>query len=198
VTATKPGDGRITVLFVDDEPPALRAIERAMGRTSFQVLTAGTPSDALKLMGEKRVDVLVSDIDMPEMSGLDLAQVTRRDHPNVVRMLLTGHATMEKALHAINEGEVARFFTKPFDANLFVDAMDKFIERILRLRVDSESGAKAARSDELKKWLESRFPGAEKATRSPAGEVIIDIPALLDMVDRAAAPGLRDMLRREG
>ena len=145
-----------------------------------------------------RADVLISDIDMPEMSGLDLAQVTRRDHPNVVRMLLTGHATMEKALHAINEGEVARFFTKPFDANLFVDAMDKFIERILRLRVDSESGAKAARSDELKKWLESRFPGAEKATRSPAGEVIIDIPALLDMVDRAAAPGLRDMLRREG
>lgn len=194
----KPGDGRIAVLFVDDEPPALRAIERAMSRTAYEVLSAATPAEALQIMGSRRVDVMVSDIDMPEMSGLELAQLVRKDHPHVVRMLLTGHATMEKALQAINEGEVARFFTKPFDANLFVDAMDKFIERILRLRSDSESGARAARSDELRKWLVSRFPGAELIVRTSAGEVQIDIPVLLDQVDSAGQPGLRDMLRREG
>jgi two-component system probable response regulator PhcQ len=194
----KPGDGRIAVLFVDDEPPALRAIERAMGRTAFEVLCAATPAEALDTMAARRVDVMVSDIDMPEMTGLELCQVVRRDHPQTIRMLLTGHATMEKALNAINEGEVARFFTKPFDAGLFVDAMDKFIERILRLRSDSESGARAARSDELRKWLVSRFPGAEETTRTAGGELIIDIPALLDQVDAAGAPGLRDMLRREG
>lgn len=192
------GDPRITVLFVDDEPAALRAIERAMERTAYNVIIAHGPGEALRRMAEHRVDVLVSDIDMPEISGLELAQIARRDHPQILRMLLTGHATMEKALHAINEGEVVRFFHKPFDASLFADAMERFTDHILSLRADEESGAHQARSAELARWLEARFPGAQEIARNDRGEVIVDVPGLLDKIDAAGAPALRDMLRREG
>jgi DNA-binding NtrC family response regulator len=191
-------DDRITVLFVDDEPAALRAIERAMERTSYEVICAVGPGEALRVLKTRAVDVMVSDIDMPEISGLELAQITRRDHPQVVRMLLTGHATMEKALHAINEGEVARFFHKPFNAALFAEAMERFTEHILSLRSDNESGAHAARSAELKRWLESQFPGAEVVSRASGGELLIDVPSLLDQIDAAGVPALRDLLRREG
>lgn len=196
--AQRRGDPRITVLFVDDEPPALRAIERAMERTAYNVLCAVGPGEGLRVLANHPVDVLVSDIDMPEISGLELAQICRRDHPQVLRMLLTGHATMEKALHAINEGEVVRFFRKPFDALLFAEAMERFADHILSLRADAESGAREARTSELMRWLESRFPGAQQIMRGPAGEVIVDVPGLLDRIDAASAPALRDMLRREG
>jgi DNA-binding NtrC family response regulator len=165
----------ITVLFVDDEPAIRRAIVRALVGSAYEVLVAESAEHALVLMRARSVDVLVSDIDMPGMSGLDLLKIVRREFPATVRMLLTGAGTLPRTLEAINEGEVHRFFTKPFDLALFSATMSGLIERIARLRRDHEREAQAARRDELFRWVEATFPGTLSVARNASGEVVVEV-----------------------
>jgi len=121
-----------TVLIVDDEANLLSALERTLRRENYTVLTASEPSEALALLRQHPVDVVVSDNLMPNMSGLDFLKEVRALHPEVVRIMLTGHADVATAVEAINEGEIFRFLTKPWeDAELKVAlhlAFDKAAE----------------------------------------------------------------------
>jgi response regulator RpfG family c-di-GMP phosphodiesterase len=174
----------MTVLFVDDEPAILRSIARALQGSPFDVLTAQSAAAALALMRQRRVDVLISDIDMPEMTGLELLTLVRREFPSTLRMLLTGAGTMDRALEAINEGEVHRFFTKPFDFELFLATMKRLAERIEKLRGDHFLDAHKARRDEFYRWVEDAFPGTLEVARNDRGELVVDLPPeVLQLLD---------------
>lgn len=175
----------VTVLFVDDEPLILAAFRRSLSGLPFETLTAESGPAALDILRQRRIDVLVSDIDMPGMSGLELVRIARREFPSTLRMLITGAVTMERTLHAINEGEVQRFFTKPFDLAMFRQTMTALVDRVERLRREGELDARAARRDELYAWVEARFPGTLAVTRNDAGEVLIDLPGLATALDAA-------------
>jgi response regulator RpfG family c-di-GMP phosphodiesterase len=165
-----------TVLFVDDEPAVLRAIVRSLRDAPFEVLSAHGPAEALALLAERPIDVLVSDIDMPEMSGLDLVKLVRLEHPSTVRMLLTGAGTLGRTLEAINEGEVFRFFTKPFDVEMFRATMRGLVERLASLRRQGETEARAARLGELHRWVDEVFPGTLDVRPARGAEVVVDPP----------------------
>jgi DNA-binding NtrC family response regulator len=104
---------RRRVLFVDDDPSVTDAMRRSLRDEPYQVATAGSGDEALAVLRKGPVDVIVSDEMMPGMSGSDLLALVRRDYPGTARMILTGQATLDAAIRAINEGEVYRFFTKP-------------------------------------------------------------------------------------
>jgi two-component system, probable response regulator PhcQ len=104
-----------TVLLVDDEPHVLDALKRALRREPFQCLTATSGSAAQELLARHPVDVVISDEQMPGMSGSVLLSLVRRQFPRAIRIILSGQATLEAAVRAINEGEVYRFFLKPCD-----------------------------------------------------------------------------------
>jgi DNA-binding NtrC family response regulator len=181
----------LTILFVDDEPAVIRAISRAMiARTGFTVLTAASGDEALGLLRTCSIDVLVSDIDMPQMSGLELVRLTRREFPTTLRILLTGAGTMDRAIDAINEGEVVRFFAKPFDLDSFVRALTELGERVLTLRRERHAEAQRARCDEFFRWVEQRYPGTLAFERDDGGEVVIDVVRLRAYLD-SAPPELR-------
>jgi DNA-binding NtrC family response regulator len=167
---------RMTVLFVDDEPALLQTIVRALRSSTLEVLAADGAEQALATMRGHGVDVLVSDIDMPGMSGLDLVKIVRREFPATLRMLFTGTATMDRAIEAINEGEVHRFFTKPFDLQLFRATFAATAERIGELRRDEEHRTRDARRGELFRWIESAFPGTLDVMRNARGEVLLGLP----------------------
>jgi YesN/AraC family two-component response regulator len=165
----------LTVLFVDDEPAIVRAIARVIpARAGFDVRTATSAKEALAILRAGHVDVLVSDIDMPEMGGLELVHLARREFPSTLRILLTGAGTMERAVSAINEGEVVRFFAKPFNVDTFVHALDDLRARILMLRRERYAEAQRERCEELFRWIEGRYPGALAFERGAGGEVVID------------------------
>ena len=130
---------------------------------------------------------------MPGMSGLELVRITRRELPTTLRILLTGAGTMERALAAINEGEVVRFFSKPFDVDTFVLALEELRERVLRLRRERYAEAQRERCAELFKWIEAAYPGTLDIERSRDGAVIIDALRLRAFVD-SAPPGVRALL----
>jgi DNA-binding NtrC family response regulator len=182
---------KLTVLFVDDEPALLRVMARMTeARTGFDVRTATSARQALDVLRACSVDVLVSDIDMPEMSGLELVRVARREFPATLRILLTGAGTMERALDAINEGEVARFFAKPFDVDAFVGTLGDLRERILRNRRERYAEAQRERCEALFRWIESDYPGTLSVERAPSGEVVIDSARLRAFLD-SASPEVR-------
>jgi DNA-binding NtrC family response regulator len=105
-----------TILIVDDEPNVLDGLARSMRRSDWQILTAGSPAEALELLKKRPADLVVSDHLMPGMTGLEFLKLVRDRHPDTVRIMLTGHADMETAVKAINEGEIYRFLSKPCSA----------------------------------------------------------------------------------
>ena len=101
------------VLLVDDEPHVTEALKRVLREEAYDIRTASSARTALQILARETVDVVVSDERMPGMSGSEFLATVRRSYPNTVRILLTGHANLEAAVRAINEGEIYRFLTKP-------------------------------------------------------------------------------------
>lgn len=101
------------ILCIDDEPNVLEGLALHLGRR-WKVTTATSGSQALAiLVREGPFSVVMSDMRMPGMDGVELLTRVRRDAPETVRVLLTGQADLEAAIHAVNEGQIFRFLTKP-------------------------------------------------------------------------------------
>jgi len=103
------------ILLVDDEVNVLSALSRALMDEPFEIVTAQSGEEALRLLERQRFKLIISDERMSGMQGSELLAIVRDKYPETVRMLLTGHATLESALKAVNQGEIYRFFTKPWD-----------------------------------------------------------------------------------
>lgn len=131
-TADPGADGapKARVLFVDDEPHVLAGLRRRLSRQRavWQMSFAGGGSEALALMAEQPVDVVVSDMRMPGMDGAQLLAEVLRRHPETARIVLSGHAALESIIAAI--GPTQQYLAKPCDTDTLVQA----IEGVLRIR----------------------------------------------------------------
>jgi DNA-binding NtrC family response regulator len=103
------------VLFVDDEPYVLKALRRIFMDEDIDVEIAESGPAALEYLKEHPVDLVLSDHNMPEMTGVDFLRHVREVQPGAVRMLITGRGDMDVVLQAINQGHVYKFFHKPWD-----------------------------------------------------------------------------------
>lgn len=103
-----------TVLFVDDEENVLSALRRGLLDEPYHTLFARSGREALEILARRPVHVIVTDMRMPEMGGLDLLRTVKKNYPHVVRMVLSGYTQVTTLLTAINQGEVFRFITKPW------------------------------------------------------------------------------------
>ncbi|WP_137937391.1 EAL domain-containing protein [Chitinivorax sp. B] len=103
------------LLLVDDEPFILQALQRVLRHEGYQIFTASSGAEALLIMAEHEVDVVLSDQRMPTMSGTDLLAKVKRIHPDTVRMILSAQCDFHAVRDAINRGEVFRFLSKPWE-----------------------------------------------------------------------------------
>jgi len=101
------------VLFVDDEAAVIDALSRAVLGERLEVHAASNAATALELLGQMPFDVIISDDDMPGMTGTELLEVVRQQYPDVVRIIYTGYATLQRAVRAINEGRIFQYLLKP-------------------------------------------------------------------------------------
>ena len=109
-------DTKYTILFVDDEERVLRSL-KSLFRRDYKVLTASNGFDALRMLSMYSVDVIISDQRMPNMLGNELLAEAKRLFPNTMRLLLTGYMDKEAIVKTINEGEVYRFISKPWQVS---------------------------------------------------------------------------------
>jgi DNA-binding NtrC family response regulator len=109
---TTTGGERARLLFVDDEQRVLNSM-RIMFRRQFDLFLASHGAEALDIVKDKNIDVIVADHRMPKMTGVEVLSKVRDLSPRTVRILLTGYADLDAVEGSINESEVFRFLTKP-------------------------------------------------------------------------------------
>lgn len=119
------------ILFVDDEANVLSSTRRMLRKnaTDWDMTFANSGTEAVKLSKTKNFDVVVSDMRMPEMDGLETLNTIKSTSPDTVRIMLTGNADQQTAINAINEGEIFRFLTKPCDRDTLVSGIEAAIRQ---------------------------------------------------------------------
>ncbi len=106
-----------TVLFVDDEEKILKSIKRSFVDEPYETIFANSGKEALEVLKQKEAHVLVTDMRMPEMGGLELLKIVREKRPHIIRMVLSGYTDVDALLASINQGEIFRFVAKPWKSD---------------------------------------------------------------------------------
>ena len=104
-----------TLLCVDDEQNILSALRRLFRQDGYRILTAGSGEEGLSLLEREPVDLVISDMRMPEMDGARFLERVSSRWPETLRILLTGHADIASTIAAINRGQIFRYIAKPWD-----------------------------------------------------------------------------------
>ncbi len=144
-----------SLLFVDDEIRILRTL-KAMFRKDYDVYLASSGKEALTLLDKQKMDVVISDQRMPEICGDELLSKVREIQPQAIRMLLTGYMDKKAIIKTINNGEIFRFISKPWDSEEIKQivseaAIASEIEHVdLQPKNDSNGGQIV---DNKKRWM---------------------------------------------
>ena len=96
------------ILCVDDEPNILSSLKRMLSLEGFEVFTAESGADALKLLAQHPMNVIISDMQMPQMNGTELLAKVGQQWPQTMRLMLTGASDVSGAIEAINQGAIYR------------------------------------------------------------------------------------------
>lgn len=140
-----------TLLCVDDEPNILSSLRRLFRAKGYRVLVAESGDAGLQVLATEAVDLVISDMRMPEMDGAHFLELVRARWPDTIRILLTGYADVSSIIEAINRGEIYRYIAKPWDDNdmLLVvrDALERKVLENEKLRLEELT---QRQNDELK------------------------------------------------
>jgi DNA-binding NtrC family response regulator len=101
------------VLFVDDEELILRSLERGLLDQSYDKFFAKSGKEALEILKRKKVHVIVTDLRMPEMSGLELLRIVKKEYPDIIGIVLTGYDPDAEVRNAVEQGEIFWLIPKP-------------------------------------------------------------------------------------
>ena len=162
------------ILLVDDEPNVISALMRGLDEEPYLLTGAPGGKEALQLMARQRFKVVISDERMPGMDGAEFLALVKELYPETVRIMLTGHASVEATMRAVNNGEIYRFFTKPWNDTELKLALRSAVEKY-DLEAENRRLLRTIRhqSQELR-YLERSYPGISELRREADGAIRID------------------------
>jgi DNA-binding NtrC family response regulator len=123
---------RNTILFVDDEINILNSIRRELISADFTVITTSSGAEALSIMAQQEIDIVVSDIRMPEMDGIILLTKVKQKYPHITRIILSGHVKKDDVVNTISMGIATLYLVKPWDQ------LELILQRQLQIRSNSQ------------------------------------------------------------
>lgn len=135
-TINTPDSVAINTLVVDDEPYFLEMFANRFGKRGLHVLTAGNGPEALDVLDSEDVDVVVLDLKMPGMDGIETLKEIKKHHPQVEVIMLTGHGSVESGLTGMNYGAYD-YVLKPYKLDDLLGRIRKAFERRLFTRTQS-------------------------------------------------------------
>ena len=147
-----------TLLVVDDEEGIRMALSRTLRAEGYQVHLAASAAEGLDQMRVLPVDLVISDHLMANMTGIEMLKLVRDRKPDVGRVMLTGFADVQVALQAINEGEIHRFLTKPWDDTELKVTLYSVLSEVDLARKHRTLLAVARRQAEFLRSLRRDFP----------------------------------------
>lgn len=165
-----------TILCVDDEPHILSALRRLFRSQGYEILLANGGPEGLALLAQHEVDLVISDMRMPGMDGVEFLEKVRATHPDAVRMLLTGYADVAQILGAINRGEIYRYITKPWDDTEILLVVRHALERRAlereKVRLEALTQRQNAQLRELNQGLEAQVAARTAQLRAAHDELL--------------------------
>lgn len=118
-----------SILFVDDEMNILKAIKRGLIDTDYKCFFAISGVEALEIMEKNEIGVIVTDMRMPDMNGLELLKIVKGKYPKTVKVVLSGYAQLPQVIATINQVDIFKFILKPWDMdNDFLEIIEKGLE----------------------------------------------------------------------
>lgn len=170
----------IKIQLVDDEANILSALRRLLKPQGWEVHTYNNVEAALGGLLEHNYAVIISDYQMPTADGVTYLQFAKQRQPDAMRLVLSAHGDRNSMIKAINQAEVYRFLSKPWDDYEVVTAIKSAIDvyqlkvenQWLRNQVDTQKAMLRAREQELLR-LESENPGITRVQRDADGSVLI-------------------------
>ena len=173
-----------TILIVDDEEHVRDALANVLEREGYTTYQANCPTEALEILRRDPIKLVISDQNMPDMTGIEFFRIIRERHPQVCRIMLTGDPERDTIIRAINEGEVYRFLPKPWN-NTMLRVTVYFAFETIQLEEENRRLVQALRRQlHFVRNLERDYPYLAALARQEEAEL------LLAQVDRAADDGL--------
>ncbi len=186
-----------SILVVDDEPEILYSL-RGLLRREFEVHTAESGREALELLQQQSVQVVMTDQRMPELTGVELLRRVRGEWPDAIRMVFTGYADVKAVIDAINQGHIYRYITKPWDPDelraILHQACEEYERIVEQRRLLADTRTHLERSQALLEGVrEGRLGTLTPMGQREAEPLAAERSVLLDRVDRVL-----ETARREG
>lgn len=145
------------ILIVDDEPEILNSLKGLL-RREFQLFTAQSGAEAIEILKGQPIHVIMTDQRMPEMTGAELLWRSREVSADSIRIVFTGYADIKGVVDAVNQGQLYRYITKPWDPDELVqmlhEAADEYEKRSRRRRL----------FDEVKDYLDETLSASDPSS----------------------------------
>ncbi len=164
-----------TILIVDDEELILEITSKALTYDHYRIFTAINAEEALSILENNDIRLVISDQKMPGLSGIDFLKQVKSKYPDILTIMLTGYADIDVAIDAINLAGVYKFILKPWDtAELRIT-----VKRALELRhlvMERDSLLDRIKTQEaVFEEMEKKYPGITKVDRDQDGVVIVKV-----------------------
>jgi DNA-binding NtrC family response regulator len=177
------------ILLVDDEPEILYSLQGLL-RREFELYTANSGAQALEILQQHPVHVIMSDQRMPEMTGVQLMHRVKEAHPEAIRIVFTGYADIRAVIDAINNVGLYRYITKPWDPDELIQVLHQAAERyediVQHQQLLTDVRRQIERSQEVIQEL-AAAPPATLRSGVDLGELATQAQQLLQRLDEAGA-----------
>ena len=188
---------KAVVLYVDDVQANLMLFEASFG-SLYHVILADSGKEALELLKEKDIHVLVSDQNMPGMTGNELLEIVLKEFPDVMRFMITAYTDYDVVVEVINKGDPYGFFNKPYNRDDVRKAIDRSLEvRTLRIR-NREMLEKLEKANEMMLGLDRSknnfLISVTEEIRMPINKIMTAVHMIKDKIDSSELAELLNLL----
>jgi len=130
-------DRKVNILVVDDEQIVLDSIKKLVRRENYAVHGALSVQTAIKMIDDKKIDIILTDLMMPETDGLEFMEMTKKSHPRIPMIMITGYATINTALQATQLGAFD-YIAKPFSKKELLSVLKRASDLVLGTESEEE------------------------------------------------------------
>ena len=129
------------ILYVDDEMNNLISF-KALFRLKYNIYIAQGGPDAIKILNENEINIIITDQRMPEMTGVEFLETILHDHPEPMRILLTGYSDLNAVIDAINKGKIFHYLSKPWNEEELETTIQRAFDIYKKRRMEKETNDK--------------------------------------------------------
>ena len=162
------------ILLVDDEEQVLNSLKRALHSDDYIIYTSLSAEEAGEVVKTERLHLIICDYQLGGMNGMEFLKKVSQESPEIITILLTGHAELTAAIEAINEAILYKFIVKPWDNDELRVTVQRALEHRAAISDNKRLLNEITRRDEYIIKLEKEYPGITRIKRNAQGRVILE------------------------